>query len=93
MDVRGSHVLQTNNKSDVATRRGPSKIRTYSNQNNFDVGYLLTDTERIIILIVSCSIGGIIIISGKNLYEYSYLKPTLRDTIDMALIFDFLIVQ
>ena len=80
MNVRGSHVLQTQNISDVATRRGPPKIRTYSNQNNFDVGYLLTDTDRTIILIVSCSIGGIIIISGKNLYEYSYLiLMILRD--------------
>ena len=92
MDLRGSHILQSKNVSEVATRRVPSKIRTYSNQNNFDVGYLLTDTERTIILIVSCSIGGIIIISGKNLYGYSYLIPMnrIRDTIEIILIFNYL---
>ena len=50
----------TTNYSGTYTTRMPSKVKTYQT-----VGYLLTDTERIVVIVILCSIAGIIVITGK----------------------------
>ena len=42
------------------TTRIPSTVKTYQT-----IGYLLTDTERTVAIVILCSIAGIIVITGK----------------------------
>ena len=49
----------TTNYSGTYTTRIPSKVKTYQT-----VGYLLTDAERTVVIVVLCSIAGIIVVTG-----------------------------
>ena len=46
------------NQTEISTRM-PSKVRTYQNTE-----YLLTETEKIVIIIIFCTVMGIIVITG-----------------------------
>ena len=50
----------TKNYSSMYTTRIPSTVKTYQT-----IGYLLTDTERTVAIVILCSIAGIVVITGK----------------------------
>ena len=58
----------TTNYSGTYTTRIPSKVKTYQT-----VGYLLTDAERTVVIVVLCSIAGIIVVTGI-IFRVAYFR-------------------
>ena len=52
------------NHSRIYTTRVPSTVKTYQT-----VGYLLTDTERTVVIVILFSIAGIIVITGITIWS------------------------
>ena len=75
----------TKNYSSIYTTRIPSTVKTYQT-----IGYLLTDTERTVAIVILCSIAGIIVITGKMelttnfmYHNWSYFLNSLFQTISL----------